>query len=134
LITIQQNWRCRTGLAGHRYDELAIMIRFARGRGWVVCAGCIVTVGVLIGALSLPAHAAADDCIVASGARIYASASGRHGFRLTSGNAPSRIEGLLFGFDHAGEEKRIWRTRLRTVPVRVLVADDGRTVVAVDEV
>jgi hypothetical protein len=92
----------------------------------------LVGVVVLV-APEMPAEAMADDCIAFSGARIFGSASGLHGFRFRLADDRRQVEGLLFGFDDKGRERRIWRTRLLTVPARALVSGDGRTVVTIDQ-
>ncbi len=86
----------------------------------------LVSCGLLV---AIPAHA--DDCVALADARLFASESGGHAFRL-SGKPGKLPEGTLVAIRNDFRDRRIWRTRLITVPSRVLVPDDGRSVVTID--
>ena len=86
----------------------------------------LVSCGLLV---AIPAHA--DDCVALGDARLFASESGGHAFRL-SGKPGKLPEGTLVAIRNDFRERRIWRARLITDPSRVLVPDDGRSVVTID--
>jgi hypothetical protein len=73
----------------------------------------------------------ADECIQPRNARVFASASGDHVFRVGRKGA-DLPEGALVAIQDNFRERSIWRARLVNVPARIFVPDDGRTVVAVD--
>jgi hypothetical protein len=93
-------------------------------RSWRVAA--LVSCAVLIGTPSR-----ADECIGPANARLFASESGIHILRVGQkrGQLP---EGTLIAIRDDFGEQRIWRARLINVPARVIVTDDGRTVVTID--
>ena len=92
-------------------------------RVWGV--GAIIAVAVA----GLPTYA--DECIQPRNARVFASASGDHIFRVAQKDR-ERPEGTLIAIGDNFHEQRVWHTRLVSVPARILVADDGPTVVGID--
>lgn len=91
----------------------------------------VVAIGVAaLGSASL----SADECIGPQSARVFASASGTHIVKVARKN-PGRSEGTLLSIADRFRERRArraWRAQLVNVPLRVLVPDDGRTVVTVE--
>ena len=93
-------------------------------RSWQVAA--LVSCAVLVGT---PSHA--DECIAPAVARLFASESGIHIVRVNQ--KPGKLpEATLIAIRENFGERRIWRARLVNVPARVIVTDDGRTVVTID--
>jgi hypothetical protein len=77
----------------------------------------------------VPVHS--DECIQPSSARLFASESGLHVFRVGQKRGQLPV-GTLFAVGDDFRERRIWRTRLVNVPHRVLVPDDGRSAITID--
>lgn len=77
----------------------------------------------------VPVHS--DECIQPSSARLFASESGLHVFRVGQKRGELPV-GTLLAVGDDFRERRIWRTRLVNVPHRVLVPDDGRSAVTID--
>ena len=73
----------------------------------------------------------AEECIGPQNARLFASESGLHIFKVAQKKA-ERPEGTLISIGDSFREQRLWRARLVNSPLRVLVPDDGRTVVTVE--
>ena len=101
--------------------------------GILNASSSVRVLSVLSSLLLLTPGARADDCAPTSGVRLYTSANGRHGFRMSVGaNAQPRATGRLFAVDGASNDNPIWESQLVNVPARVLVGEDGRTVVTID--
>jgi hypothetical protein len=88
-------------------------------------------VGAIIAIAVAGPPACADECIQPSNARVFASASGGHIFRVAQKDR-ERPEGTLVAISDNFDERRVWCTRLINVPARILVADDGDTAVGID--
>jgi hypothetical protein len=88
-------------------------------------------VGALIAVAVAGPPAYADECIQPRNARVFASASGGHIFRVAQKDR-ERPEGTLVAITDNFDERRVWRARLVNVPARILVADDGETAVGID--
>jgi hypothetical protein len=83
----------------------------------------LVLAGVLAVAslIAVPLPSSADDCILASGKRVYASADGLHGFFLT--HRPGTPTGMLFSLsNHSDKQEKVWERRLVASPGRVFVS------------
>jgi hypothetical protein len=73
----------------------------------------------------------ADECIGPQNARLFASELGTHIFKVAQKKS-ERPEGTLISIADNFRERRLWRARLVNIPLRVVVPDDGRTVVTVE--
>jgi hypothetical protein len=64
--------------------------------------------------------------------RVFASPSGSYGFKVLKPQFGSTSEGMLFRLDGEGKEEVIWQGQLINTPQRVLVDDDGKSLVTID--
>jgi hypothetical protein len=64
--------------------------------------------------------------------QIFASPWGNHGFKVLKPEFGRASEGVLFRLDAEGKEQVVWQARLINTPHRVLVDDDGQSVVTID--
>jgi hypothetical protein len=88
-------------------------------------------VGALIAFAAAGPPTYADECIQPRNARVFASASGDYILRVGQKQGqPSEAALVAIKDDFA--ERRVWRARLVNVPARILVADDGDSVVGID--
>jgi hypothetical protein len=89
----------------------------------------LLTTVVLTACLAASAHA---DKWAPPAPRIFASPWGNHGFKVLKPQFGGASQGALFRLDTEGKEQIVWEQQLINTPHRVLVDDDGKTVVTID--
>src|SRR5215207_2665600 len=64
--------------------------------------------------------------------RVFASPWGNYGFKVLKPEFGGSSEGVLFRLDGDAKEQVLWQAQLINTPYRVLVDDEGKSVVTID--